>query len=76
MGESRSREATLKQQRMVTWSRKVVLGWPKGSFRFAHKVLWNSLNELFGQPNILPDITEEPSYRLYGCKESDTTEVI
>ena len=30
----------------------LILGWPKGSFRFSHKMLWTVLNELFGQPNI------------------------
>ena len=32
--------------------RKVVLGWPKISFRFSLKMLQKNLNELLGQPNI------------------------
>ena len=30
-----------------------VLGWPKSSFRVSHKMLWQNLNELLGQPSIL-----------------------
>ena len=29
----------------------MLLGWPKSSFGFFHKMLWKNLNELFGQPN-------------------------
>ena len=29
-----------------------ILGWPKSSFRFFHKMLQKNRNELFGQPNI------------------------
>ena len=29
-----------------------ILGWPKSSFGFFCKMLWKSLNELYGQPNI------------------------
>ena len=28
-----------------------ILGWPKRSFGFFHKILWKNLNELFGQHN-------------------------
>ena len=30
-----------------------LLGWPKYSFRFLHKIVWKNPNELFGQPNTL-----------------------
>ena len=29
-----------------------LLGWPKSSFRFFHKMLWKNSNGLYGQPNI------------------------
>lgn len=29
-----------------------VLGWPKSSFEFSHKMLWKSPNIVFGQPSI------------------------
>ena len=32
-------------------SLKHVLGWPKSSFRFFHKMLQKNPNESFGQPN-------------------------
>ena len=30
-----------------------VLGWPKSSFGFFHKMVQKNLNKLFGQPNII-----------------------
>ena len=35
-----------------------VLGWPKSSFRFFHKMLQTSPNELFGQLNRSPETVE------------------
>ena len=32
--------------------KKMILGWPKRSFRFFHKIVWKNPNEYFGQPNI------------------------
>ena len=29
-----------------------ILGCPKSSFAFSHKLLWKNPNEIFGQPNI------------------------
>lgn len=34
------------------WRDPYILGWPKSSFRFFPKILWENPNELFGHPNI------------------------
>ena len=31
----------------------IILGWPKSSFGFFHKVLWKNPNKLFGQPDTM-----------------------
>ena len=34
-----------------TWMK--ILGWPKNSFGFFHKLLWANLNKVFGQPSVI-----------------------
>ena len=34
------------------WVVGMVDVWPKSSFRFFRKMLWENLNELFGQPSV------------------------
>ena len=41
-----------------------VLGWPKSSFRFFHKMLQTNPNELFGQLNRSPE-TGEMFFKFY-----------
>ena len=46
---SHSYKHTLKNWPHAGSLRRIILGWPKSSFGFVHKMVWKNLNELFSQ---------------------------
>ena len=49
------RDLAIKRNKVLkhdkTWMK--ILGWPKHSFGFFHKLLWANLNKDFGQPSVM-----------------------
>ena len=52
------------------------MGWPKSSFGFFHTILWEILNEIFGQPSTYPDSFLSTSPYQCSLESQNKTKVI